>query len=188
MQMHSSDFKWWHNRFPEPERFLGDTCNFNVDFIKVHLQKHACPVLECPLNDFVLEENNSRLMAGGSARTLNVSNIPSKVSDLPAIVAFAPFKRRGTDDLVIWGYDVIDGLHRIAAALRNGRKSMNFTWPPPDISASACQPTPEYMGRISINSNSGPYRLNQKENQTKLDSFYRLIGSEYNFEPLMPYA
>lgn len=121
--MNSNDFLW-HSK-----NEVMDHHDFHmlIDPLKAYLKNSPVPFTMNPLAAwrFLPDASGRGLLfnpAGGSSN-IDQAKLPMADPDLPAIAALIPSHRSSIGE-VVWRFDIVDGNHRMARAIQDGRSDM----------------------------------------------------------------
>ena len=147
---YSNEFRWIPSRTGAVEYFGSQTCEVNISVLKLMLAEEEWPVLPRTLSDIEYDEASGKLVLGQKGERVVRREVVAQADvSLPLVAAFLPIARHALNGTALWGTDIVDGFHRLAAAKVRGLTEMPLVLAPPLPSAIVTKPNAMFNGAIA---------------------------------------
>lgn len=106
------------------------------------------------LADIEYDEDGGKLILNRKGeRFVKADAVAEADVTLPLVASFVPIAKHAFSGNVLWGTDIVDGFHRLAAAKIKGLTEMPLVLAPPLPSAIVTKPKADFIGPIAPESN-----------------------------------
>lgn len=178
---YSKDFSWIPSPSGAVEYFGSQTCEVNISALKLMLSQEQWPVLPRPLTDIVYDQSGNKLIMNKIGERLVKAEVVAKADvTLPLVAAFLPIARHSLNGSILWGTDIVDGFHRLAAAKIRGLPEMPVILAPPLPSVIVTKPKTGFIGPIAPESDFLMFNL-EKPNPDLFTELTRHVGARFDF-------